>query len=279
MAESATGGEATMDQVVPLKNWMLDEPTTQTSVAEIASTATEPLFPVTGRFEQRVPRRTIELQDLLAIAFPDAADGEDVGGRDRRDAAQDAVELHVDRGLDDAPGRAVEVLDEVAPLPLVPRPPTAQTSVGERAVTALSWPPAEGVATVWMLQDVPLKNSTSGVLTFSLLLLTARLSPTAQTALLDRALTPLSTDAPAPVGLGVATTDQLVPLKFSASVVSSALPEFWKPTAQMSVAETAAVALRPELATVGLVSTWKLPEGGDPDGTTVTDPAAEVLPE
>ena len=39
-------------------------------------------------------------------------------------------------------------------------PPTAQTSVGEMAVTALSEPPVAGV--VWMLQDVPLKCSTSG---------------------------------------------------------------------------------------------------------------------
>ena len=46
------------------------------------------------------------------------------------------------RGLDDAPARAVEVLDELARPSPVPGPPTAQTSVGEMAVTALSVPPA-----------------------------------------------------------------------------------------------------------------------------------------
>jgi len=93
----------------------------------------------------------------------------------------------------------------------VPVLPTAQTSVGEMAVTALSVPPPpEIVGVVWTLQDVPLKNSTSGP---------EELLPMAQTALLDKPLTPLSAAKVAPAGLGVATADQLVPLKFSASVV------------------------------------------------------------
>src|SRR5271170_6973854 len=40
----------TTDQLVPLKFWMLDPPTTQTSVGETASTAREPP-PTEGRFE------------------------------------------------------------------------------------------------------------------------------------------------------------------------------------------------------------------------------------
>lgn len=82
--------------------------------------------------------------------------------------------------------------------------PTAQTLVDERAVTALSTPPpAWSVGVVWMLQVLPLKNSTSGP---------DELSPTAQTAVLDRALTQLSLADVDPVGLGVATCDQVVPL-------------------------------------------------------------------
>ncbi len=76
--------------------------------------------------------------------------------------------------------------DQLVPLKFsissaLPVPTTAHTSVGEMAVTALSKPDPAGC--VWMLQDVPLKNSTSG--------LPEPLLPTAQTALLDAALTPL----------------------------------------------------------------------------------------
>ena len=79
--------------------------------------------------------------------------------------------------------------------------------------------------------------------------------PTAQTALLDEALT-LSSEPP--VTVGEATTDQVVPLKFSISGATS-LEELgvWKPTAQMSVGETAETALKPDPATVGVVTTWK----------------------
>ncbi len=105
-------------------------------------------------------------------------------------------------------------------------------------------------------------------------LLSVTLSPTAQTALLDAPLTALSVSNVAPAGFGVATTDQLVPLKFSASVVG---PEPWKPTAQMSVGETAETALRFAPDTVGLVTTWNGPEGGVADETTVTVTAGEVL--
>ena len=58
----------------------------------------------------------------------------------------------------------------------------------------------------------------------------------------------------APAGLGVATRDQLVPLKFSASVVG---PEPLKPTAQTSVGETAKTALKVDPEMVGLGTTWK----------------------
>ena len=81
-ARSPPKPEATSVQLVPLKFQMPPSPTVQTSVAEIASTAVSAM-PV-GRFAQRRPRRTVELQDLREIAFPDAADGEDVGARDRR---------------------------------------------------------------------------------------------------------------------------------------------------------------------------------------------------
>ena len=100
-----------------------------------------------------------------------------------------------------------------------PVPPTAQTSVGEMAVTALSVPPVAGV--VWMLQDVPLKCSTSGVLTVTPLLLTLKLTPTAQTLLLATALTLENSATDEPAGVGAATTDQLVPLKFSVSGATS----------------------------------------------------------
>ena len=75
------------------------------------------------------------------------------------------------------------------PLPL-PSPPTAQTSVGEMAATEANSPPPEvslplplaaSVGVVWTLQEVPLKNSTSGA--------PEPLLPTAQTALLEKALT------------------------------------------------------------------------------------------
>src|SRR5271157_2920762 len=125
-------------------------------------------------------------------------------------------------------------------LQLVPVLPTAQTSVGEMAVTAFSVPPPEIVGDAWTLQDVPLKNSTSG-LPLAL--------PTAQTAFLDKALTPVSVP---PLTAGAATTDQLVPLKFSISGPVESLP-----TAQMSVGDTAETALRAAPVTVGLVTTWK----------------------
>ncbi len=141
---------------------------------------------------------------------------------------------------------AVTVL-QVVPLKFSMRspelsPPTAQTSVVEMAVTALSVaaPPAI-VGVVWMLQDVPLKNSTSGA--------PEPLLPTAQTALLDKAVTPVSVP---PLTLGAATTDQLVPLKFSISGPVESLP-----TAQMSVGDTAETALRSAPVTVGLDTTWK----------------------
>jgi hypothetical protein len=102
-------------------------------------------------------------------------------------------------------------------------PPTAQTSVGEMAVTALSEPAVAGV--VWMLQDVPLKCSTSGELTTPLLF-TVVLLPTAQTLLLARALTAEKSALDAPAGVGAATTDQLVPLKFSVKGATSSLLAF-----------------------------------------------------
>ncbi len=121
-------------------------------------------------------------------------------------------------------------------------PPTAQTSVGEMAVTALSEPPPpEIVGVVWTLQDVPLKNSTSGPLV---------LSPTAQTALLDNALTPLSAPA-ADRGrgdLGPARPVEVLDQRSGRSLL---------PTAQMSVGETAETALKFDPVTVGLVTTWK----------------------
>src|ERR1700722_7722628 len=94
------------------------------------------------------------------------------------------------------------------PRPL-PRPPTAHTSVGERAVTALNWPPplaslpvpfeaSAGVA--WTLQHVPLKNSPGG--------LPEPLLPTAQMSLADKTLMALS-EPPGTVGAFV-TGDQLV---------------------------------------------------------------------
>ena len=122
----------------------------------------------------------------------------------------------------------------------VPVLPTAQTSVGEIAVTALSEPPPEIVGVVWTFQDVPLKNSTSGPVV---------LSPTAQTSLRDKALTPLS--AP-PLTAGAGTWDQLVPLKFSISGPVESLP-----TAQMSVGEIAETALKFDPVTLGLDTTWK----------------------
>ena len=106
------------------------------------------------------------------------------------------------------------------------------------------------------------------------LLLSVTLSPTAQTALLDAALTELSVSKVVPAGLGVVTTDQLVPLKFSASVVG---PEPWKPTAQMSVGETAVTAPRVAPETVGLVMSWNGPEAGVAAETTVTETPGEVL--
>src|SRR5271157_1503227 len=139
------------------------------------------------------------------------------------------------------------------PLPL-PRPPTAQTSVDEMAVTALNSPPPAvslllpffgSVGVVWTLQDVPLKNSTSGVKTPVLL----RVLPTAQTALLDKAVTPESVP---PLTAGAGTTDQLVPLKFSIRGPVESLP-----TAQMSVGDTAETALRVDPVTTGLGTTWK----------------------
>ncbi len=79
----------------------------------------------------------------------------------------------------------------------LPRPPTAQTSVGEMAVTALSCAlPVAGV--VWTLQDVPLKCSTSGDSRTAAE--TLRLLPTAQTSLLDKALTPVNSATDAPAG-------------------------------------------------------------------------------
>ena len=108
------------------------------------------------------------------------------------------------RGLDDAPARAVEVLDELASSVAGAGSPTAQTSVGEMAVTALSVPPPEIVGVAWTLQDVPLKNSTSGAAVAVL--------PTAQTSLLDKAAHARERAA---ADRGAATADQLVPLKFS----------------------------------------------------------------
>src|SRR5271165_913888 len=86
------------------------------------------------------------------------------------------------------------------PLPL-PRPPTAQTSVGEMAATAANSPPpavslplplAGRVGVVWTLQDVPLKNSTSGA--------PEPLVPTAQMSVGETAVTALRL-APETVGL------------------------------------------------------------------------------
>ena len=129
----------------------------------------------------------------------------------------------------------------------LPVPPTAHTSVGEMAVTALSKPDPAGW--VWMLQDVPLNCSTSGA--------PEPLLPTAQTSVLDRVLTPKSSP---PLTVGEVTTDQVVPLKFSISG-----PEDWLPTAQMSVGETAETAPKLDPVTVGLVTTLKAPEGAVAD--------------
>ena len=144
--------------------------------------------------------------------------------------------------------------------PKVPVVPTAQTSVGEMAVTEENEPAPAG--TVWTLQDVPLKNSTSGSL--------EPLLPTAQTALLDAALTPKRSP---PLTVGEVTTDQVVPLKFSISG-----PEDCEPTAQMSVGDTAETALKFDPETVGLVTTLKGPEAGVADATTVTVSTGDVLP-
>jgi len=58
-----------------------------------------------------------------------------------------------------SPEPALVTMLQLAPLKfstrsVEPVPPTAQTSMGEMAVTALSEPPVAGV--VWMLQDAPL---------------------------------------------------------------------------------------------------------------------------
>ena len=92
------------------------------------------------------------------------------------------------------------------------------------AVTASRAPDPAGW--VWMLQDVPLNCSTSGA--------PEPLLPTAQTSVLDAALTPQSSP---PLTVGEGTTDQDVPLKFSISG-----PEVCEPTAHMSVGETAETA-------------------------------------
>ena len=43
------------------------------------------------KIRERAPRRTVELQDLREIAFSVAANGEDVGARDRRNSAQGRI--------------------------------------------------------------------------------------------------------------------------------------------------------------------------------------------
>src|SRR5271165_2097594 len=161
--------EATSVQFVPLKFQILPPPTVQTSVAEIASTAVTAM-PV-GRFGSDVHVVPLNCRTCGKLPFPLPPTA--------NMSVAEIAEIAPKDGLS-VPGDGTWTTLQLVPLKFSTRsaepvPPTAQTSVGEMAVTALSLPPVAGV--VWMLQDVPLKCSTSGVLTFSLLT-TLRLKPT-----------------------------------------------------------------------------------------------------
>ena len=221
-------------QNVPSKFQRPSLPTTQTSVAEIASTAT-----ASGVFGSTLHVVPLNCRTWLGTSFPPPPTA--------KMSVLETAEMPVNAPWADGAWTTLQLvplkfsMSWPRPVP-VPVLPTAQTSVEEMAVTALSVaaPPAI-VGVVWMLQDVPLKNSTSGA--------PEPLLPTAQTAFLDKALTPESVP---PLTAGAATTDQLVPLKFSISGPVESLP-----TAQMSVGDTAETALRDAPVTAGLVTNWK----------------------
>ena len=149
--------EATWVQLVPLKFQMLPPPTVQTSVAEIASMAVTAM-PV-GRFasEVHVVPLNCRICGKLPFPLPPMA----------KMSVLETAEIPLKDGWAVGGDGAWTIL-QLVPLKFSirsaePVPPTAQTSVGEMAVTALSVPAVAGF--VWMLQDVPLKCSTSGVLT------------------------------------------------------------------------------------------------------------------
>ena len=160
MAANWPSTVATPVQLVPLKFQMADPPTTQTSVAEIASTALSGM-PV-GRFVSWLHVVPLNCRICVGCWTPVPPTAK----MSVLETAEMLSKLAVSSPLTDIDG-AVTTL-QLVPLkcsmrsasPVVPVVPTAQTSVGEMAVTDLSVPADAGV--VWMLQDVPLKNSTSG---------------------------------------------------------------------------------------------------------------------
>ena len=124
--------------------------------------------------------------------------------------------------------------------------PTAQTSVGEMAVTELSTPPPASVGVAWTLQVLPLKNSTSGV--------ESRCSRFAHGA--DVAAGrggDAVEDAGAFRGHGGRGPGRAVEVLDQGAL--SPLARVPEPTAKMSVGEIAETALRVEPET--LVTTWK----------------------
>ena len=142
-------------QNVPSKFQRPSLPTTQTSVAEIASTAT-----ASGVFGSTLHVVPLNCRTWLGTSFPPPPTA--------KMSVLETAEMPVNAPWADGAWTTLQLvplkfsMSWPRPVP-VPVLPTAQTSVEEMAVTALSVaaPPAI-VGVVWMLQDVPLKNSTSG---------------------------------------------------------------------------------------------------------------------
>ena len=188
---------ATSVQAVPLKFQTAAPvppapPTVQTSVAEIASTDSVPVGPLATALH------VVPLNCRVEAPGCSPSPTEPTAKMALALAAEMLTRLPIARVRDATTLQLVPLKCSMSWL--LAAPPTAQTSVGETTATELS-PPAGQRGVVWILQDVPLKNSTSGVVVSSPLLFSVTLSPTAQTALLDAVLTELSVVEVAPAGL------------------------------------------------------------------------------
>ena len=100
---------------------------------------------------------------------------------------------------------------------------------------SIAAPAFDGAGAAWSDQLVPFQRSASGTSTPLLL----KESPTASQVKLAVPLhaMPSSTLLVAPMGFGVACTDQVAPFQCSASVKATPEPLLWLPTAKHSVVE------------------------------------------